>query len=99
MASFLSLIMIPISYYFISFRLQIYDFLSKTPSDFLNIFLKGSHGSHGFISLQATVRMSLFQLPNLIQHLLHHFLVLYYIIQVVGIEHIIPKNLVDGEED
>lgn len=41
----------------------------------------------------------LFQLPNLIQHLLHHFLVLYYVIQVVGIEHIIPKNLVDGEED
>ena len=58
MASFLSLIIIPISYYFISFRLQIYDFLSKTPSDFLNIFLKGSHGSHGFAqisSLQATV--------------------------------------------
>ena len=27
MASFLSLIIIPISYYFISFRLQIYDFL------------------------------------------------------------------------
>lgn len=43
--------------------------------------------------------ISLFQLPNLIQYLLHHFLVLYYIIQVVGIEHIIPKDLIDGEED
>lgn len=57
MASFLSLIIIPISYYFISFRLQIYDFLPKTPSDFLNIFLS-SHRSHRLTqisSLQATV--------------------------------------------